>query len=228
MDSSLPLRSSSSSSSFTSISSSSSQPNHTLASFPSALTIKNMLASEMVSNENRQEEFCYLQNGGGLDVAALMENAGAILVSNPTFLSAIFALVLTQSTKLFLNFFDKKQWNFRLMFASQGMPSTRSALCSALTTSVVISHGVAHSLFPVSLGFSLIVMCDAVAVARHVGYQAQVLNALLDELSGGKTPVLEERLKEDLGDTLPQVCTGALLGSTVAVLCCLGFMMLRR
>ncbi|CAI8584301.1 unnamed protein product [Vicia faba] len=211
MDSSLPSSSISSSSSF---------------SFPSALTIKNMLASKMVSNENRQEEFCYLQNGGGLDVAALMENAGAILASNPTFLSAISALVLTQFTTLFLDFFDKEQRNF--MFASQGMPSTRSALCSALTTSVVISHGVAHSLFPVSLGFSLIVMCDAVALASRVGYQAQVLNTLLDELCGGRTPVLEERLEEDVGNTLPQVFTGALLGSTVAALCCLGFMMLRR
>ncbi|KAL5058619.1 hypothetical protein RYX36_030223 [Vicia faba] len=170
---------SSSSSSSNSTFSSSSQPNHTLISFPFALTIKNMLTSMMVSSENRQD-FCYLRNGGGLEVA-LMENAASFLAPlpfNPTFLSAI------------------------LMFASQGMPSTRSARCSALTTSV--------------------------AVKRHAGYQAMVVNTLLGQLFDlEEHPVIEERPEEDLGDTLPQVLTGALFGSTVAVLCCLGFMMLR-
>ncbi|XP_058742590.1 uncharacterized protein LOC131615104 [Vicia villosa] len=218
MDSS--LRSSSSSSSNSTSSSSS-----LMVSSPLALTIKNLLPS----NENSQE-FCYLQNGGGLGMAALMENADSFLdtlPSSPTFLSAIFALFLSQSTKVFFNFFKEGKWNFKLMFASQGMLSTRSALCSALTTSVALSHGVAYPLFPVSLGFTLIVMSDAVSVTRQIGYQAQVLSTLLHELSGG-FPVFGERLKEDQGHTLPQVLTGALLGSTVAVLCSLGFMLLRR
>ena len=50
--------------------------------------------------------------------------------------------------------------DLRLLFASGGMPSSHSALCTALTTSVAICHGVADSLFPVCLGFSLIVMFD--------------------------------------------------------------------
>ncbi|XP_058740654.1 uncharacterized protein LOC131612930 [Vicia villosa] len=156
-----------------------------------------------------------------------MENDGSVvatLASNPTFLSAIFALFVTQSSKVFLNFFKEE----RHLLASQGTVSTRSVLCSALTTSVAISHGVSHSLFPVSLGFSLIVMYDAVSAKRDVGYQARVLNTLLDQVSGGATPVLGEKLEEDVGHTLPQVLTGALLGSTVAVLCSLGFMLLRR
>ncbi|KAI5423788.1 hypothetical protein KIW84_030139 [Lathyrus oleraceus] len=218
MDSLLPLRSSSSSSSTLS---SSSQPNHTLVSFPF------MLASKRVANENMQE-FFYLQNGGGLAVA-LTENAISFLptlASNPTFLSAICALFVTQSSKVFLNFLKERQWNFRVLFASQGMPSTRSALCSALTTSVALTHGVAGSLFPVSLGFSLIVMCDAVAVKRHVGYQALVVNTLLDALFKGP-PVADEKLEEDVGDTASQVLAGALLGSAVAILCSIGFMLLR-
>ncbi|XP_058740652.1 uncharacterized protein LOC131612928 [Vicia villosa] len=203
--------------------SSSSSSSSLMVSFPFALTIKNLLPS----NENSQE-FCYLQNGGGLGVAALMENADSFLdtlPSDPTFLSAIFALFVTQSTKVFLNFFEKGQWNFRLMFASQGIPSTRSTLCSAITTSLALSHGVADSFFPVSLGFTLIVMCDSVFAKRHVDHQARVINTVLDHVSGGGTPVPEERLTENAGNTLPQVLTGALLGSTVAVLC---FMFLRR
>lgn len=60
------------------------------------------------------------------------------------------------------------------MCSSGGMPSSHSALCTALTTSVAICHGVADSLFPVCLGFSLIVMYDAIGVRRHAGMQAEV------------------------------------------------------
>ncbi|KAI5423790.1 uncharacterized protein LOC127128867 [Lathyrus oleraceus] len=193
-------------------------------SFPFALTTRNMLPSKKVSNETMQE-LCYLQNGGGLTENAISTFL-ATLPSNPTFLSAIVALFVTQSTKVFLNFCKKKRWNFRVLVASQGMPSTRSALCSALTTSVALTHGVAGPLFPVSLGFGLIVMCDTVAVKRHVGYQALVLNTLLDVVFQGHS-FTEEKLEQNVGDTLPQVLTGALIGSTVAILCSLGFMLLR-
>ncbi|XP_058740651.1 uncharacterized protein LOC131612927 [Vicia villosa] len=174
-------------------------------------------------------EFCYLQNGGGLEVA-LMENAASFLAplaSNKTFVSAIFALFVTQSTKVFFHYFEERRWNFRLMFSPQGIPSSRSAMCSALTTSVALSHGVAYPLFPISLGFSLIVMSDSVSVTRQVGYQALVLNKLLLEVSGG-VPILDEDLEEDVGHTVPQVLTSALLGSTVAILCSLTFVFLRR
>ncbi|KAI9112580.1 hypothetical protein K1719_016503 [Acacia pycnantha] len=39
-----------------------------------------------------------------------------------------------------------------------------------------ICHGVADSLFPVCLGFSLIVMYDAIGVRRHAGMQAEDSN----------------------------------------------------
>ncbi|CAK8544911.1 unnamed protein product [Lathyrus sativus] len=207
---------------------SSSSSSSSWVSFPSALTFKNMLASKTASNENRQE-ICYLQNGGGLEVA-LMENATsdflATLPSNPTFVSAMLALFMAQSSKVFLNFFPKRQWNFRHMLASQGMPSTRSALCSALATSVALTHGVADSVFPVSLGFSLIVMLDAVAARTHVSYHALVVNTLVDVMFKDHR-ILDKRLEENVGDTLRQVLAGALVGSAVAIPCCLGFMQLR-
>jgi acid phosphatase family membrane protein YuiD len=54
------------------------------------------------------------------------------------------------------------------------MPSSHSALCTALTASVALCHGVRDALFPVCLGFSLIVMYDATGVRRHAGMQAEV------------------------------------------------------
>ncbi|XP_031394565.1 uncharacterized protein LOC116205986 isoform X2 [Punica granatum] len=99
----------------------------------------------------------------------------ATLAANPTFVSALFAWCIAQSIKVILNFFVEKKWDLRILFASGGMPSSHSALCTALTTSVALCHGVADSLFPVCLGFSSIVMYDAIGVRRHAGMQAEFL-----------------------------------------------------
>lgn len=99
----------------------------------------------------------------------------ATLAANPTFVSAMCAWAAAQSMKVFLNFCVERKWDFKIMFACGGMPSSHSALCTALTTSVAVCHGVADSLFPVCLGFSLIVMYDAIGVRRHAGMQAEVI-----------------------------------------------------
>ncbi|KAI9109800.1 hypothetical protein K1719_018841 [Acacia pycnantha] len=170
---------------------------------------------------------CYLQNGGlGVALLSITTNAKlrfspffATLAANPTFLSALFAWIIAQSLKVFLNFFVERKWDLRLLFASGGMPSSHSALCTALTTSVALCHGVADSLFPVCLGFSLIVMYDAIGVRRHAGMQAEVLNWIVADLFEGH-PISEKKLKELLGHTPSQVFGGALLGIIVACFCC--------
>ncbi|KAL4385177.1 hypothetical protein GQ457_15G019850 [Hibiscus cannabinus] len=171
----------------------------------------------------------YLQSGG-FGVALLSVTASAkvrispfvaTLAANPTFVSGLFAWFVAQSMKVFLNFFVERKWDFRILFASGGMPSSHSALCTALTTSVAICHGVADSLFPVCLGFSLIVMYDAIGVRRHAGMQAAVLNMIVEDLFQGH-PISQRKLKELLGHTPSQVFAGAMLGIVVACVCCQG------
>ncbi|RRT58548.1 hypothetical protein B296_00046512, partial [Ensete ventricosum] len=96
------------------------------------------------------------------------------LAGNPTFVSGLVAWSLAQTMKMFLNFFVERRWDLGMLFTSGGMPSSHSALCTALTASVALNHGVSDSLFPVCLGFSLIVMYDAIGVRRHAGMQAEV------------------------------------------------------
>ncbi|KAK9018553.1 hypothetical protein V6N11_001524 [Hibiscus sabdariffa] len=194
----------------------------------------------------------YLQSGG-FGVALLSVTASAkirispfvaTLAANPTFVSGLFAWFVAQSMKVFLNFFVERKWDFRILFASGGMPSSHSALCTALTTSVAICHGVADSLFPVCLGFSLIVMYDAIGVRRHAGMQAAVrmhkvwVNDVLIGIScymmpldfgfqksscwGHGHPISQRKLKELLGHTPSQVFAGAMLGIVVACVCCQG------
>lgn len=170
-----------------------------------------------------------LQNGSfGMALLSITSTAKvkispfvATLAANPTFVSGFIAWLVAQSMKVFLNFYVERKWDFRIMFASGGMPSSHTALCTALTTSVAICHGVADSLFPVCLGFSLIVMYDAIGVRRHAGMQAEVLNLIVEDLFQGH-PISQRKLKELLGHTPSQVFAGALLGIVVAWMCCQG------
>lgn len=168
----------------------------------------------------------YLQNGGiGIVLLTLTYSAKvkispfvATLAANPTFVSGLLAWFFAQSVKVVLNFFVERIWDLRFLFACGGMPSSHSALCTALTTSVALCHGMADSLFPVCLGFSLIVMYDAIGVRRHAGMQAEVLNMIVEDLFQGH-PIRKRKLKELLGHTPSQVVAGALLGFVVACTC---------
>lgn len=120
--------------------------------------------------------------------------------------------------KVVLKFFVEKIWDLRIYFACGGMPSSHSALCTALTTSVALCHGMADSMFPVCLGFSLIVMYDAIGVRRHAGMQAEVLNMMVEDLFQGH-PIRKQKLKVLLGHTPSQVIAGALLGFLLACVC---------
>ncbi|KAJ4787488.1 Acid phosphatase/vanadium-dependent haloperoxidase-related protein [Rhynchospora pubera] len=143
------------------------------------------------------------------------------LAANPTFVSGLVAWFLAQTIKVFLNFFVERKWDLGILFSSGGMPSSHSSLCTALTASVAFCHGVSDSLFPVCLGFSLIVMYDATGVRRHAGMQAEVLNKIVEDLFQGH-PISERKLKELLGHTPSQVFAGAVLGILVAWFCCQG------
>ncbi|KDP28486.1 hypothetical protein JCGZ_14257 [Jatropha curcas] len=171
----------------------------------------------------------YLQNGAfGVALLSITSNAKvrispfvATLAANPTFISGFFAWFIAQAIKVILNFFVERKWDLRLLFASGGMPSSHSALCTAMTTSVALCHGVADSLFPVCLGFSLIVMYDAIGVRRHAGMHAEILNMIVEDLFQGH-PISQRKLKELLGHTPSQVFAGAVVGILVACYCCQG------
>ena len=56
-----------------------------------------------------------------------------------------------------------------MLFSSGRMLSSHTALCTALTASVALCHGVSDALFPVCLGFTLIVMYDGAGIGGGEG-----------------------------------------------------------
>ena len=86
-----------------------------------------------------------------------------------------------------------------------------------MTMAVALKHGLGSSLFAACTCFTVIVMYDAMGVRRHAGLQAQVLNAVVNDLLEGH-PVSERKLKEVLGHTPRQVLCGGILGILVGLL----------
>jgi len=177
----------------------------------------------------REEELANtsLLQQGGLGMALLStsmiakDRISPILLSlreNPTFMSGLIAWAIAQVMKVFTTYFLERRWDLKMLLGSGGMPSSHSALCVGLTTSVALCHGVSDCLFPVCLGFTLIVMYDAAGVRRHAGRQAEVLNMIVEDLFQGH-PVSERKLKELLGHTPLQVGAGAFLGMLCGFLC---------
>ncbi|KAL3149064.1 prolyl aminopeptidase [Trebouxia sp. C0010 RCD-2024] len=162
-------------------------------------------------SRNSAANLCFL-----LTAAILPGRGFADLGQNYVFMAGFWGWFLAQTCKIFTKRWRKGVWDLKAIVDSGGMPSSHSALCSAVTTATALEFGLGSSLFAVSLAFSLIVMYDAAGVRRHAGKQAEVLNILLEDLLEGHA-VSETKLKEVLGHTPIQVCVGALLGVLVGV-----------
>eukprot|EP00890_Picochlorum_soloecismus_P006076 jgi/Picsp_1/646/NSC_00642-R1_protein len=154
---------------------------------------------------------------GAIPMAVIPQGVWDQLAGNYVFVVGFWGWFLAQFFKIFTKWYKTGVLSPMAFFDSGGMPSSHSSLCSAVTTAVAIHHGLGSSLFAVCTCFSVIVMYDAMGVRRHAGLQAQVLNAVVDDLLEGH-PVSERKLKEVLGHTPRQVMCGAILGLLVGLM----------
>lgn len=136
---------------------------------------------------------------------------------------SICAWAVAQSIKVILDLIQKKQFDFRVLVATGGMPSSHSAIVSSLATSVAIVAGLSSISFAISAVFALIVIYDSANVRRSVGRQAVVLNRIVKELRERRhISYFEKDLRELMGHTTFQVIIGACLGIAVAFIWFLG------
>jgi acid phosphatase family membrane protein YuiD len=95
------------------------------------------------------------------------------------------------------------------------MPSSHSALVSAMAASVAFLEGLDSNLFVVTLMVALVIIRDALGVRRSSGIQARVLN-WLGRQSAEKLKIEFHPVKEILGHSPLEVVVGALLGIIIA------------
>jgi acid phosphatase family membrane protein YuiD len=99
------------------------------------------------------------------------------------------------------------------------MPSSHSAVVSALATSVGFVEGVDTPLFIVTLFYAILTFRDALGVRRAAGMQARAINQLLRILAQDRKHRIKP-VKEINGHTGPEVIVGALIGFFIAVAFC--------
>ncbi len=135
----------------------------------------------------------------------------AALLANRTLWAPLFTWCLVQAWKFVsvLLFEHKVDWH--MLWAPGGMPSSHSALVSALAMSVAINSGLGSTEFAIAVVLAMIVMYDAAGIRRAAGQHAMMINRILDELLSG-APITDERLREILGHTPFQVVVGSLFG----------------
>lgn len=139
------------------------------------------------------------------------------LLSNKVLITCVTAWFIAQLLKIILTFYKTKKVDMTRFVGSGGMPSSHTSFVMALATSFGKIYGWASPLFAMTLCFAFVVMYDAAGVRRAAGYQAKVLNMIIDDLTHHK-PLGNERLKELLGHTPKEVFAGAILGIIIAQL----------
>lgn len=146
-----------------------------------------------------------------------MHDIGDIL-QNRVLIVALAACLLAQFLKLVFELIIHRKINVRVLVETGGMPSSHSALVTALACGIGQTLGWASPAFAVTTVFAVIVMYDAAGVRQAAGKQAKILNQIIDELFREKPEFNEDRLKELLGHTPVQVIVGSILGFAVSCL----------
>ncbi len=131
-----------------------------------------------------------------------------VMESNRVLLVALIAVGSAQLMKFVLYAWYKKRTRFERLFGSGGMPSSHSAMVSALATGVGFQTGWRSPVFAVSCVMGIIVLYDAIGVRRTVGLQSKYLNQMSET----------EDFPEFVGHTPFEVLMGALWGVFLGVL----------
>jgi acid phosphatase family membrane protein YuiD len=135
---------------------------------------------------------------------------------NKVLLVSVSAWAIAQGMKTIIVLIRKRRVDFRY-FVSGGMPSSHSAIVSALAASVALVEGFGSVAFDIAAILALVVMYDAASVRRWVGSQSIILNRIMQQIQL-RRPVAEweHHLREFVGHTPFEVIIGAALGIVVA------------
>ncbi|RZI48337.1 divergent PAP2 family protein [Lactococcus kimchii] len=138
------------------------------------------------------------------------------IVENQILMTAIVSWALAQIIKILIDLIRTHRLNWRLVFATGGMPSSHSSLVVALATAVGLNKGFDSALFAVATVLAFVVMYDAQGIRRQAGNQARIINRMLQNVENAGIKV-DKNLKELLGHTPIQVLGGTVLGIVVAL-----------
>ena len=153
---------------------------------------------------------------------------------NVVLLVAVLGWVAAQILKTIIYSIKYKTFNPERIWGAGGMPSSHSALVSALAIATARVEGIGSTEFALAMALALVVMYDACGVRHEAGRHDREINRLrrivaklddetiekLDEeidIESEQQEGIEKDLKEFLGHTPFQVICGSLLGILIAM-----------
>lgn len=139
------------------------------------------------------------------------------IFSNRALIFGLSAWAAAQIVKVPLDYLLNRRWDWALLLRAGGMPSSHSALVTAVAHTIGLTVGFSSPLFALSVAVALVVIYDATGIRRQAGKHAELINAMIRDLTQGH-PLKEEQLREVLGHTPLEALGGMLLGLVVAQL----------
>lgn len=138
------------------------------------------------------------------------------LINNRVVVAAMLAWLLGQGLKFPFEYLINKKWDWTIILSTGGLPSSHSAVMTAVALSIGLIDGFDTSLFALAAASGLIVIYDATGVRRQAGFHAERINRIMrDFLESGHFE--QEDLKEMLGHTPFEVFSGIILGTLISL-----------
>lgn len=142
------------------------------------------------------------------------------LFGNSIFITSLFAFLFSQMLKGIITLFtikDKraKKAFFAMAWNTGGMPSSHSALVSAMASAAGIVEGIESNMFVITFFLALVIIRDALGVRRAAGLQSKALNNLGREMME-KFKIEWQPVKEIQGHNPLEVAVGSVLGIIIA------------
>lgn len=138
---------------------------------------------------------------------------------SPIAISAMLGWIIAQLIKVPVGYMRTKRWDWALLINAGGMPSSHSALMSAVTTAIGLALGWDSPLFILAISSTGIVVYDATGVRRQAGFHAERINHILrNVVSEHKIDDAEmKELREIIGHSPAEAVVGMLLGIGIAI-----------
>jgi acid phosphatase family membrane protein YuiD len=143
-----------------------------------------------------------------------------MLLDNAIFVSSICAFAIAQIIKCVLALLNIRDRNAKdiisvLAWKTGGMPSSHSALVSAMAVSAAFIEGTGSNVFIITFFFALVIIRDSLGVRRQAGLQAEALNSLGHDLSK-KFGIIWQDVKVIQGHNPVEVAVGVSIGIIVS------------
>lgn len=138
------------------------------------------------------------------------------LISNDLLWIAVLTSSLAQFLKPFTYWRRTGEFDWHHISETGGMPSSHSAMVSALATGVGIEQGFGSAAFAIATVLTMIVVYDAQGVRRQAGEHARVINGIIAEVLSGHR-LSDVSLDEMLGHSKAEVAAGIVFGITIMI-----------